>query len=88
MDYGYFGFNHGALHEPDDIGRVLVAAEQLGYESIWTGEHVVLVAGRPLAMEAGSVSLDEEHTPAAMAETTPRAVRTALEQLIGAGGAR
>lgn len=43
MDYGYFGFNHGALHEPDDIGRVLVAAEQLGYESIWTGEHVVLV---------------------------------------------
>ena len=43
MDYGYFGFNHGALHEPDDIERVLVAAEQLGYESIWTGEHVVLV---------------------------------------------
>jgi len=43
MDYGYFGFNHGALHEPDDIARVLVTAEQLGYESIWTGEHVVLV---------------------------------------------
>ena len=43
MDYGYFGFNHGALHEPDDIERVLVSAEQLGYESIWTGEHVVLV---------------------------------------------
>lgn len=43
MDYGYFGFNHGALHEPEDIARVLVAAEQLGYESIWTGEHVVLV---------------------------------------------
>ena len=43
MDYGYFGFNHGALHEPDDIERVLVVAEQLGYESIWTGEHVVLV---------------------------------------------
>ncbi len=43
MEYGYFGFNHGALHEPDDIERVVVTADQLGYESIWTGEHVVLV---------------------------------------------
>ena len=43
MDFGYFGFNHGALHEPDSIERVVVTAEQLGYESIWTGEHVVLV---------------------------------------------
>ena len=51
-------------------------------------EHVVLVAGRPLTMEDESVSLDEEHTPAAMAETTPHAVRTALEQLLGAGGVR
>ena len=43
MDYGYFGFNHGALHEPDSIERVVVSAEQLGYESIWTGEHVILI---------------------------------------------
>ena len=43
MDYGYFGFNHGALHAPDSIERVVVTAEQLGFESIWTGEHVVLV---------------------------------------------
>ena len=43
MDYGYFGFNHGALHDADSIARVVVAAEDLGYESIWTGEHVVLV---------------------------------------------
>lgn len=48
-------------------------------------EHVVLVAGRSLAMEAGSVSLEEEHTPASMTETTPRAVRDALERLLGAG---
>ena len=38
MDYGYFGFNHGALHDADSITRVVVAAEELGYESIWTGE--------------------------------------------------
>ncbi|MEE2940147.1 MAG: glycosyltransferase family 9 protein, partial [Planctomycetota bacterium] len=48
-------------------------------------EHVVLVAGRPLAMEEGSVSLEEPHAPAKMTETTPRAVRTALERLLDAG---
>jgi probable F420-dependent oxidoreductase len=43
MDYGYFGFNHGAIDNPDAVTRVVQAAEQLGYESVWTGEHVVLV---------------------------------------------
>ena len=43
MDYGYFGFNLGALDNPDSMERVVVAAEQLGYESVWTGEHVVVV---------------------------------------------
>ncbi len=43
MDYGYFGFNHGAIDNPDALARVVQAAEQLGYESVWTGEHVVLV---------------------------------------------
>lgn len=43
MDYGYFGINLGALDNPDSIERVVVAAEQLGYESVWTGEHVVLI---------------------------------------------
>lgn len=43
MDYGYFGFNVGALANPDSMERVIVACEQLGYESIWTGEHVILI---------------------------------------------
>ena len=43
MDFGYFGFNVGALNNPDSIERVVVAAEDLGYESVWTGEHVVLI---------------------------------------------
>ena len=43
MKLGYFGFNLGALNNPDSMERVVVAAEQLGYESIWTGEHIVLM---------------------------------------------
>ncbi|HZO10189.1 MAG TPA: TIGR03619 family F420-dependent LLM class oxidoreductase [Myxococcota bacterium] len=43
MEIGYFGANLGAFHEPDAIGRLATAAEALGFESLWTGEHVVLV---------------------------------------------
>ncbi|MEZ4333105.1 MAG: TIGR03619 family F420-dependent LLM class oxidoreductase [Myxococcota bacterium] len=43
MKFGYFGLNVGTFNHPDAIERLVVAAEQLGFESIWTGEHVVLV---------------------------------------------
>jgi probable F420-dependent oxidoreductase len=43
MDFGYFGFNVGALNNADSMERVVVSAEQLGYESVWTGEHVILI---------------------------------------------
>ncbi len=43
MDFGYFGFNVGALNNADSIERCVVACEQLGYESVWTGEHIVLM---------------------------------------------
>jgi probable F420-dependent oxidoreductase len=43
MDYGYFGFNVGALANADSMERCVVACEQLGYESVWSGEHVILV---------------------------------------------
>ena len=55
VDYGYFGFNLGALDNPDSMERVLVCAEQLGYESIWTAEHVVMIdpASSTLTLSAG-----------------------------------
>lgn len=43
MDIGYFGLNLGAFDNPDSMTRLLTTAEGVGFESIWTGEHVVLV---------------------------------------------
>lgn len=43
MKFGYFGLNLGTFDHPDAIERLVVTAEQLRFESIWTGEHVVLV---------------------------------------------
>ena len=43
MHIGFFGFNNGPLGEPDTMVRVLRAMEDAGFESAWTGEHVVLV---------------------------------------------
>jgi len=43
MDYGYNGINSGPIVTADAIERVTVTAEQLGYESIWTVEHLMLM---------------------------------------------
>jgi probable F420-dependent oxidoreductase len=43
MDFGYFGVNVGAFDNGDAIARLATTAEGLGYESLWTGEHVVLI---------------------------------------------
>ncbi len=43
MDYGFFGFNTGPLSNAGAIERVVVAAEQLGYESVWSAEHLVMM---------------------------------------------
>jgi probable F420-dependent oxidoreductase len=39
---GLFGINMGACANPQSAIRVAKAAEQAGFESLWTGEHVVL----------------------------------------------
>ncbi len=42
MKLGYFGINMGLFSEPEALVRVARAAEAAGYESLFTGEHVVL----------------------------------------------
>src|SRR5215472_3002262 len=42
MHFGLFGINAGPCAEPEAAMRVARAAEAAGFESVWTGEHVVL----------------------------------------------
>jgi len=42
MRIGLFGINTGACARPETAARVARAAEAAGFESVWTGEHVVL----------------------------------------------
>ncbi|MBW2362164.1 MAG: LLM class F420-dependent oxidoreductase [Deltaproteobacteria bacterium] len=43
MHIGYFGVNVGAFDNPDSIERLATTAEGAGFESLWTGEHVILI---------------------------------------------
>lgn len=43
MRIGWFGFGSGALADAEGVGDVAVAAETLGFESVWIGEHPVLI---------------------------------------------
>ncbi|MCW5893703.1 MAG: TIGR03619 family F420-dependent LLM class oxidoreductase [bacterium] len=42
MRFGLFGVNFGACADPATQTRVVRAAEESGFDSVWTGEHVVL----------------------------------------------
>lgn len=42
MKFGLFGINIGPCADPETAARVARAAEDAGFESVWTGEHVVL----------------------------------------------
>ena len=42
MKFGFFGVNSGVLAEPETMAAVAQTAEAAGWESIWTGEHVVV----------------------------------------------
>lgn len=43
MKIGYFGFNNGPLGQPEPMTQVLQRLDQTGFESAWTGEHVVVI---------------------------------------------
>ncbi|HSG89508.1 MAG TPA: TIGR03619 family F420-dependent LLM class oxidoreductase [Pseudomonadales bacterium] len=42
MKFGIFGINFGVCADPEVAAEVAELAEELGFESLWTGEHVVL----------------------------------------------
>jgi probable F420-dependent oxidoreductase len=42
MKFGLFGINNGPCAFPDTAAAVARAAEASGFESVWTGEHVIL----------------------------------------------
>ena len=42
MRFGLFGINFGACADAERLVRVARAAEESGFESIWTGEHVAM----------------------------------------------
>ena len=42
MKFGLFGINTGPCAQPETAVRVAQAAEAAGFDSVWTGEHVVL----------------------------------------------
>lgn len=42
MKIGLFGINNGICAQPELASRAAKAAEAAGFESLWTGEHVVL----------------------------------------------
>jgi probable F420-dependent oxidoreductase len=42
MKFGLFGINMRPCDDPGTVARVARAAEQAGFDSLWTGEHIVL----------------------------------------------
>ncbi len=42
MRFGLFGINFGPCADPEVQLRVALTAEEVGFESVWTGEHVAM----------------------------------------------
>src|SRR5438094_1200100 len=73
MRFGLFGLNFGPCADPALAIRVAVAAEESGFESIWTGEHVAMpIADNPVPIATDTPFLDSLLTLAAVAVRTRR----------------
>jgi probable F420-dependent oxidoreductase len=46
VEIGLFNVNAGACSTPENVVRIATLAEELGYESLWVGEHVVAPSPR------------------------------------------
>jgi probable F420-dependent oxidoreductase len=45
VNYGIFFANVGPFADPEPFGHLVTAAERVGFESVWTVEHVVIPVG-------------------------------------------
>lgn len=73
MRFGLFGVNFGSCADPQLMRRVARAAEDSGFESLWTGEHVALpVEGNPVPTPAETPFLDSLVALACIAGFTRR----------------
>lgn len=74
MHFGVFGINMGPCADGQAAVRVAQAAEAAGFESVWTGEHVVLPdpQAAPSPLPPQTPILDPAVTLAALAVTTTR----------------
>jgi probable F420-dependent oxidoreductase len=60
MKLGVFGINAGTTYGPAETLRLVRLAEELGFDSVWAGEHVVVPSPRvpPSPMEPADPILD------------------------------
>jgi probable F420-dependent oxidoreductase len=60
MRLGVFGINSGTTHGPAETVRLCRLAEELGFDSVWAGEHVVVPSPRvaPSPMEPTDPMVD------------------------------
>ncbi len=74
MKIGFYGINAGLLSEREAILRVARAAEAANFESLWTGEHVVVVDPQapPSPLAPGTRIVDTVATLAFVAGVTER----------------
>jgi probable F420-dependent oxidoreductase len=71
--FGLFGVNFGSAADPDTQRRVVLAAEEVGFESVWTGEHVALPThDNPVPTPAETPFLDSVVALARIAALTTR----------------
>jgi len=71
---GFFGVNTGIYSDPECSARIACAAEEAGYESVFSCEHVVIIDPReaPSPLPPHSRQLDQAVTLAFMAAHTQR----------------
>jgi probable F420-dependent oxidoreductase len=74
MEVGWFGIGSGIVADAEGVAEMALAAEELGFESVWVGEHPVLIDPHepPSPLPPTSEMLDPIPTLAYVAGRTHR----------------